>query len=389
MRNTVIPFRYDTQETVYPSVDTAIQQLCPDIPTYTLDRSLITSLGRNFMVQFPGRSLFAVKTNPHEAVIQSLMQGGIRDFDVASLAEIELVRRASHDSNLYYMHTVKSPEMIERAYCDYGVRTFALDHMDELNKILEATGYAEDLSLFVRIALPKNAHAAIDFSDKFGAHYTDAITLLRTVRKHTNRLGLCFHVGTQIEDASSFGNAINHVKRLIHDSGITLEMLDVGGGFPVFYDRDVPNISNCIDVINTALKHAGLDHLELLAEPGRCLVAEAGSLVVRVELRRDDLLYINDGTYGGLFDAGPLLNTAFPMTAHRLKGTFSKELKPYRLAGPTCDSLDMMTGPYLLPEDIRMGDYIEIRNIGAYSYALRSGFNGFGESQTVFIDPKT
>lgn len=144
-------------------------------------------------------------------------------------------------------------------------------------------------------------------------------------------------------------------------------------------------MTNCIDVIRTALAHAGLDHMELLAEPGRAIVAQGGTLVVRVELRKGNRLYLNDGTYGGLFDAGSWLNTRFPVRAIRIGETFGADMADFTFAGPTCDSLDMMDGPFRLPADIRMGDWIEIENLGAYSQSMRTNFNGFGACETVLI----
>ncbi len=315
----------------------------------------------------------------------------MRAFDVASMPEIQLVRDIAPDAELFFMHTIKSPENIRDAYFEYGVRNFSLDHEDELTKIIESTEGATDLNLFVRVALPKNENASIDFSAKFGAHPETAPALLLMARRYAQRLGICFHVGTQTRDAASYGNAVNRIKSVIRESGVHIDMLDIGGGFPVPYEgEDVPSVESCLSVINTALRHAELDHLILFAEPGRCLVAQGGSLVVRVELRKDDCLYINDGTYGGLFDAGPLLKTPFPVRAVRAAQAteapaLSGNLQAFRLAGPTCDGLDMMDGPFYLPENIKTGDWIEIQNTGAYSQSLRTNFNGFGHHDTVFV----
>lgn len=387
--NTIIPFAYESihpdsvpTPRIFKDSEEIVQELKPIMPVYTLDIGQIANTASAFMAAFPGQSLFAVKTNPHPIVIQTLYQAGMRGFDVASLAEIALVRRAAPDAALYYMHTVKPFEHIRCAYFEYGVRHFSLDHPGELEKILRATDYADDLTLFVRIALPHNDQADIDFSDKFGARVDDAPLLLKKARAVARTLGVCFHVGTQTVDAAAYGNAVNIVKSVIRNSGVKVDALDVGGGFPVAYDEDVPSFVNCIDVIRCALMHAGLDHLPLFAEPGRCLVAQGGSLIVRVELRKGNTLYLNDGTYGGLFDAGPSLKTPFPV---RRIANAPTNLVPFRFAGPTCDGLDMMEGPFMLPETIQDGDYIEIFNTGAYSQALRSDFNGFGGCDTVLV----
>ncbi len=389
--NAVLPFlqnkaRKQNVPPFFKDVRDVVGTLKPCVPTYVLNPAQIAQTATHFMTQFPGKTLFAVKTNPHRAVIETLARAGMTAFDVASLPEIQLVHSIAPDAELFFMHTVKAPETIRIAYFDYGVRNFSLDHEDELAKIIDATGHADDLTLFVRVALPKNDNAAIDFSSKFGALPAEAITLLQKVRPHAKKLGVCFHVGTQTADAGSYGNAINTIKGIIRDCGVRVDALDIGGGFPVPYEgEDVPSITSCLNVVKTALYHAGLDHLELLAEPGRCLVAQGGSLIVRVELRKGDLLYINDGTYGGLFDAGSQLRTPFPVQALRPDGGFSGAPEAFRLAGPTCDSLDMMEGPFMLPADIKTGDWIEIKNTGAYSQALRTDFNGFGVCETVFV----
>ena len=238
----------------------------------------------------------------------------------------------------------------------------------------------------MRLALPKNNNAAIDFSGKFGALPSEAVRLLKKTRSVAERLGLCFHVGTQIGDADVYARAVAHAADVISQSGVQIDMLDVGGGFPVPYPgEDVPSIQTCITTLRSALRTHGLDHLPLLAEPGRALVATCGTLVTRVELRKDKTLYLNDGTYGGLFDAGPMLNTRYPVTAHRPRGQFKKPNQDFRFVGPTCDSLDRMEGPFSLPADIKMGDFIALENLGAYSQAMRTNFNGFGQADTVIV----
>lgn len=373
-------------QSFFPSSLHMVEAKKPALPVYTLNPHTIEMTGAQFVQAFPGKTMFAVKTNPSAIVIKALYRGGVKAFDVASVEEMRLVKSVAPMAELFFMHPVKSPEAIHEAYFAHGVRAFVLDHEDELYKIMRETNLATDLKLFVRATLPKNDNASIDLSAKFGATPDEAVDLLRKCRSVTERLGIAFHVGTQISDAAAYANAINVVRGIIQRSGVQVDVLDVGGGFPVPYqDEEVPSIHTCIDVIRTAVAHAGLDDMELMAEPGRALVAQGGSLVVRVELRKGNRLYINDGTYGGLFDAGAWLNTRFPVRAIRLDGEFSRDTLDYTLAGPTCDSLDMMDGPFTLPADIRMGDWIEISNTGAYSQSMRTNFNGFGASETVLI----
>ena len=363
-----------------------IRRRKPAKPLHVLQPAVIEAAARRFMDAFPGKAMFAVKTNPHESVIAALVKAGVSAFDAASIAEVRLVRAHAPKAEIYFMHPVKTPESIREAYYRYGVRHFVLDCEDELYKIIRETGLATDLKLHVRLALPKNKGATIDLSSKFGATPMETAELLRKCRTVSDKLGLCFHVGTQISDATVFTQALMLAKSVIADSGVKVDMLDVGGGFPVFYTgENVPSIETCMDVIRKGVRKAGLEHMELLAEPGRCLVAEGGKLVARVELRKGNLLYLNDGTYGGLFDAGPLLGTRFPVRAVRGEGVFEGGTMDFRLAGPTCDSLDMMEGPFTLPADIRMGDWIVFENTGAYSQTMRTDFNGFGKCDTILL----
>ncbi len=287
------------------------------------------------------------------------------------------------------MHPVKTPESIREAYSVHGVRDFVLDNQEELYKILRETDLAGDLTLYVRLGLPKNGKAAIDFSIKFGCKPGEAVKLLRACRPVATKVGLCFHVGTQTTDPSVYTRAVSVAGNIIRESGVAVDVLDVGGGFPVSYvGENVAGPGIFIEALKMALDAEGLGRIPLLAEPGRALVAEGGCLIARVELRKGNVLYINDGTYGGLFDAGPMLKTKYPVRAHRPDGVFTGELKAFRFAGPTCDSLDLMEGPFMLPADIKLGDWIEIGNTGAYSRSMRTDFNGFGASDAVCLYDK-
>jgi ornithine decarboxylase len=368
------------------TVDEAVEQLRPERPLYVLWPERIEDTARRFRKAFPGETMFAVKTNPDKAVLRHLNRAGIHTFDVASIEEVRLLRRTLPKARLFFMHPVKSPEAIREAYFTHGIRHFVLDTEDELFKIMRETGLATDLTLFVRLSLPKNDAAAIDFSGKFGIAPKEAAALLAKCRPVARGLGICFHVGTQTIDPAVYTRAVGVAAKVIKNCGVKIDLLDIGGGFPVPYPgQEPPAIETFVAAITAATKEHGLDHIPLLAEPGRALVAESGSLVVRVELRKGDTLYINDGTYGGLFDAGCALHSRFPVRGIRPGGEFSKEFKEFRFAGPTCDSLDMMEGPFVLPADICMGDWIEIGNIGVYSQGMRTNFNGFGIADTISL----
>lgn len=371
------------------SVDTLIAQVRPVHPLYVIWPDRVAAAVKRFNAAFPGEGMFAAKANPDRTIIQTVYKSGMHTFDAASIEEVRLVRKAVPEARICFMHPVKAPEAIHEAYHVHGVRTFVVDYPEEVYKIMRETGLAPDLMLFVRLALPPNESAQIDFSGKFGAPPDQTVELLQMCRPVSARLGLAFHVGTQAADPESYARAIRIAAEVISKSGVEVDCLNIGGGFPVSYaHHNPPPIEHYMKVVTRALSENGLNKMALMAEPGRYLVADASALIVRVEQRRGDTLYLNDGTYGGLFDAGPLLNMRFPVRAVRpdVKADFVKDgLKSFHFAGPTCDSLDMMEGPFDLPANIKAGDWIEIGKVGAYSHALRTNFNGFGRSGVVYI----
>lgn len=365
-------------------IDDLVAEMKPVQPLYVLRPEQLARTAKEFTALFPGEVMYAVKCNPEKAVLQTLYKNGVKSFDVASIEEVRLAAKVAPKAKLYFMHPVKAPESIREAYAVHGVRAFVLDTQEELYKILQETDLAPDLELFVRLALPKNREALTDFSSKFGALPEDAMQLLQKCRPVAAKLGLSFHVGTQTTNPAVYARAIDTAMDVILKSGVKLDMLDVGGGFPVSYAGMAhPPLAQYMKTIAFAFKRCGLRDVQLLCEPGRALVAGSVSLVVRVEQRRGDLLYLNDGTYGGLFDAARWSGLRYPVRL--IGGSGNTGVEPFRFAGPTCDSLDMMDGPFELPADIKTGDWIEIGNAGAYSRGLRSNFNGFGQAQTVAL----
>lgn len=374
----------------FTSLAQAIETLRPAKPLYVLYPEIIRKTAEHFCRAFPGKTLFAVKTNPEAVVLDAVSEGGVYAFDVASLEEIVRVKSRYPAAEIYFMHPVKAPEDIRAAYFDYGVRNFVLDCKDELFKVLRETDLAQDLNIFIRLALPKNDKAMIDFSSKFGADRKEAIALLRETRHVAGSLSISFHVGTQTTDCAKYSAAIDYTADLVREAGVKIDSLNVGGGFPVAYEGDglVCSVEDCVKAIKGALKRHGWQAMPLLAEPGRVLVAKGASLVTRIELRKGETLYINDGIYGGLFDACDWLGLNYPVKAFTSDRAFDGDMQDYRMAGPTCDSLDMMQGPFSLPSDIGMGDWVIFENTGAYSSVLRSNFNGFGHADMVCVYSK-
>jgi ornithine decarboxylase len=350
---------------------------------------VLRTRAREFTGLFPGRILYAVKCNPDTRVLRALIAGGVDSFDCASIGEVRLVRGLMPDATIYFMHPVKARESIREAYFDYGVRAFVLDSADELRKIVEETRGADDLVLFVRMAVPKQK-VATDFSAKFGALPVLAGGLLALARPHAARMGMSFHVGTHCLDAGAYAHAVSVAADVIRASGVRVDALDIGGGFPADLDpaSPPPPLRAYVSAVTDALAASGLSGIELLCEPGRGMVAAGGQLVVRVEGRKDDLLYINDGTYGGIFEGGGSVGLPYPARMIRVHGRNARSKADFRLAGPTCDSVDMMKGPFSLPSDIAEGDYVVLDQLGAYGEVSRTPFNGFDEVVKVELSPR-
>ena len=372
----------------FKDVNELVNELKPDYPVYCIRPDSIKKSTKFFKKNFPGKVLYAVKTNPNEKIIKQIIANGIHDFDVASLNEIKLIKKIKPEANLFFMHTVKSKESITSAYFNYGVKNFALDNKDELRKILEATNQAKDLNLFVRIAI-SNEHAEIDLSRKFGALPTEALGLVRLCKEHSKKLGISFHVGSQCMHKISYTKGIQEIGNIIKKTKIVPDFINVGGGFPSVYpDLSPEPINNYLDEIKKSLRNLKLTKLpEIICEPGRAIVAESGSTIVKVILRKKENLYINDGTYGSLFDAG-VPNFVLPTKLITDGRIHSKKLTSFSFFGPTCDSLDYMKGPFLLPNNIKEGDYIELGQLGAYGLTFRTKFNGFYSNKIFELNDK-
>ena len=374
----------------FKTVEELVNQLRPDKPVYCIRKNSILSASKFFQKKFPGKVLFAVKTNPNPEVIKTLIKSGIDQFDVASIEEVKAVRKFNEKAKCSYMHTIKSRESISEAYFKYGIKTFALDTKDELIKIIESTSNAKDLELFVRVAV-SNEHAEIDLSKKFGALNSEAAGLLRLANQHSKKIGLSFHVGSQCMHPISYAKGITEIGNIIKKTKIIPDYINVGGGFPTIYPDLIPqSLNNYFDEIKKGLENLKMEKLpEIICEPGRALVAESGSTIVRVNLRKKQKLYINDGTYGTLFDAGTP-NIVFPskMIKDSSNKIISKKLTAFDFYGPTCDSMDYMKGPFLLPNNIKENDYIELGQLGSYGLTFRTQFNGFYSDEIYEVEDK-
>ena len=372
----------------FSNVNELVNTLQPENPVYCIRPNSVKKSVEFFKNNFPGKVLYAVKTNPDEKIIKIIIGSGIQNFDVASINEVKLIRKIDSKAKVYFMHTVKSRESIKEAYSQYNVKDFALDTKDELLKILEATNNAKDLNLYVRVSI-SNEHAEIDLSRKFGASPSEALGLLRLCKEHGKKVGLSFHVGSQCMHKISFSKGIAEIGKIIKKTKIIPDVINVGGGFPAIYPDLTPEpIENYLQEIKEALKNLKLEKMpEVFCEPGRAIVAESGSTIVKVLLKKKQKLYINDGTYGSLFDAG-VPNFVLPAKMISNGRVVSKKLTAFNFYGPTCDSLDYMKGPFLLPNNIKEGDYIELGQLGAYGTTFRTKFNGFYSDTIYQVDDK-
>ena len=380
----------------HPDAPAVVRALAPDEPVILNRPHAAARAARFFATKFPGKSLYAVKANPSPDLVQILWDNGITHYDVASIAEVRMVRGVLPKATLCFMHPVKTASAIREAYRVHGVRTFSLDTQEELEKILAATvddegNVATDLRLCVRLRV-SSEYSELSLASKFGIDLADAAPLLQATRQVADWLGVCFHVGSQAMTPFAYVQALERARAAIADAGVVIDMIDVGGGFPSSYPgMGPPPLEDYFAIIHRHFEALPIAYnAELWCEPGRALSAEYNSLIVKVEKRRGDELYINDGAYGALYDAAHVA-WRFPVR-HLPRGGSNDnvaidvaEMQEFSFYGPTCDDADFMEGPFMLPADIKAGDWIEVGMLGAYGAAMRTAFNGFGQGDVVTV----
>ena len=372
----------------FPDASAVVRALSPDEPVILNRPHAAARAARFFAEKFPGKSLYAVKANPSPELLKVLWASGVTHYDVASIAEVRLVREALPQAVLCFMHPIKPANAIAEAYRVHGVRTFSLDSHEELTKIVTATAAddgtpAADLRLCVRLRV-SSEYSELSLASKFGVDLADAGELLQATRQVADWLGVCFHVGSQAMTPFAYVQAMERVRAAIVDAAVTVDIVDVGGGFPSIYPgMEPPPLEDYFDVIGRTFESLPVSYSsELWCEPGRALCAEYNSMIVRVEKRRGDELYINDGAYGALYDAAHV-SWRFPVKS--LAEGRSADESTFAFYGPTCDDADYMEGPFALPSDVQPGDYIEVGMLGAYGAAMKTRFNGFGSTGEVTV----
>jgi ornithine decarboxylase len=365
--------------------DAMVAALKPSYPVYCLRPQVLADTARRFVEGFPGRIMYAVKCNPHPAVLHYLHEAGIGHFDAASLPEIAQVREAHPEAETYFMHPVKSRAALLSAAEIYDVRHYVIDHADELTKILETVA-RRDIAVLVRLSTP-GGNALFELSAKFGAPPAEAVDLLRAVHEAGLETGLAFHVGSQCSEPAAWRTALDLAAQVIGAAGVPVRYLDVGGGFPANYSNHaVPPLEDFFAVIRDGLREmpAGPDCI-VMCEPGRALVADAMSLVVQVQLRKGDALYINDGIFHSMSESA-VAGVRLPARLIRQAGDVAPDLAEFTIFGPTCDSTDLLPHTVALPADADEGDWVEFGQIGAYSNSMATRFNGFTSETFVAVN---
>lgn len=352
----------------------------PEHPVLFFAPAVLQETARRFIKGFPGFVTYAVKSNPEEMVIQNLDAAGVKGYDVASLYEIDLIRRTAPDAAMHYNNPVRSRSEIKRAV-ELGVRSFSVDSWSELKKLAELVPQGTEIS--VRFKLPVEG-AAYNFGKKFGATVELAADLLREVAAIGLTPSITFHPGTQCTDPMAWDTYIRAAAKIAQAANTKIHRLNVGGGFPAHRTAgEAPVWENFFELIDRVTGEAfGPDRPDLVCEPGRSLAAEAFSLATRVRAVRDEGdIFLNDGIYGGLAEL--LLIGAIDRIEvfdANLKPRDS-QLEPRTIFGPTCDSVDRLPGELMMPSNIEEGDFVIFHGMGAYSTVTNTRFNGFGEME--------
>lgn len=365
-------------KTIWTNPAELIAHRRPAQPVLVFAPSVLQATARRFIRGFPGLVTYAVKSNPEEAVIDNLVAAGVRGFDVASPAEIDLVRRLAPGAALHYNNPVRGRDEIAHAVAA-GVKSWSVDAASELEKLIEMVP-AEGCEISVRFKLPV-AGAAYDFGAKFGAEPARAGELLARVAQAGFRASLTFHPGTQCIDPMAWEAYIRTAAEIGRAAGVEIARLNVGGGFPSHRTGPAPALEEIFARIERATEEAfGAARPVLVCEPGRGLVADAFSHVTRVKALRDGAqVFLNDGVYGALAEM-PLMGNLERIEVYSPEGLRRMAAPVGRVVfGPTCDSVDRLPGEVALPGDLEEGDFIVFHGLGAYSTATNTHFNGFGQ----------
>ena len=350
-------------------------------PFLLVDSSIVRNKARRFKAVMPRvHPHYAVKANPDPRVLKTLIEEGV-GFEIASIAELDLLLSLGvAPAEIYYSNPMKS-----RAYLEYaaakGVEWYVLDSVEELRKIVSVKS---DAKMYLRIDTP-NIGSDWPLAGKFGTHAAEIKEIiLEAVKLKADLAGVTFHVGSQCRNPQNWQEGIDRSKRVFADmrhAGLTPRLLNIGGGYPVRHVKPIPSIEVIGEIINAAIADLP-DDIHVMAEPGRYLVSDAAYFVCRVvgtaTRNGKRWMYWDAGMFGGVIEVteGLRYEILTDRTGHCIS---------WCIAGPTCDSVDILMRDEMLPEDIEEGDFIYIPNAGAYTTAYASNFNGFPLPDVVVI----
>ncbi len=370
----------------YDRVESLLQQLKPAEPVYCIYPHVYRQSASQFLAGFSGRVLYAVKACAEPAVIQVLIEAGVRHFDCASLIEIEIVKSVDASVECYFMVPVLIRGEARIAQQRYGVHHFVVDHISAIDRLAGEIDLSKAI-LFARMAVHHQA-AMQELSVRFGAPVSEMPGLLQAIVESGAEPALAFNVGSMVTSPDAYRHSISVAADLLEALPFEIRLVDIGGGFPRSYPRfEMPPLQDYMAGIREAI--AGLRTApgrEILTEPGRALAAPGMSAISEVLLRKDDRLYINDGMHGIFWELRYKGHDTFACQSYRDGKRLEGPLKPYTLFGPTCDSADQLPGKVDLPEDIQPGDHLEFGGLGAYSLSGRTDFNGRRSEHIVMID---
>jgi len=354
-------------------------------PFLILDTAIVREKVRRWRGVMPRvRPHYAVKANPDRRVLKVLAQEGC-GFEIASTAELDLLLALGVPAaEVFYSNPVKSRESIAYAAAK-GVEWFVVDSVDELRRVFETK---PDARQYLRIATP-NIGSDWPLSGKFGAGAADAREIVAlAARLGADLAGVTFHVGSQCRNPENWRVALEKARSLFElmtKAGLRPRLLNIGGGFPVRHVKPMPSIEVIGGVVNEGLKAFGED-VQVIAEPGRYLVSDAGYFVCRVlgtaTRAGKRWMHWDAGLFGGVIESSEGLK-------YRIRTDRSGPDVPWTVGGPTCDSVDIVLRDEPLPSDLQERDFVYIRNAGAYTTAYASQFNGFPLPEVRVFESKT
>lgn len=380
--------RHPALPVTYADAADLAQKLSPEAPVFCFSAAALEHRAERFHKGFPGEVAYAVKCNPGEEVLRTLAGAGITVFDVASVHEMQAVRRVAPRASFHYHNPVKSRAEIAAAHQLYGCVRFAVDDAQEIAKIADVLPGVSGIEIAVRFRLPRlGGSSAHDFSSKFGATREEAVGLLQETAARGFKPVLTFHPGSQCTDPTAYVRHIEAAAKIAAQAGVQLAALNVGGGFPSAYKVEgVPPLEDFFAAIDAAATDAfGAGNRPALeCEPGRGLVATSTALLTRVKLVKDGRgeVFLNDGIYGALMEVYQVPDLVPPHRVLRNGEVLGGPTRAFTVYGPTCDPLDRLPGSFELPADIREDDYIEFGSVGAYGRATATRFNGYESGGT-------